>query len=207
MLAIRSNDALRAIVERAAALLDTPIAALTIIDRERQWCPVAIGLPGELPRQVAFCSYAVRKPGETLCVLDATADTRFSANPLVTPEDGVRFYLGAPLVDEDGLALGAICVLDRTPRESLSDEKRAALQELAREAMVAIRASEIRTEFAPEAVEHIVSQMRDAAKRDDETLLLALDRVVQMLEQELTVPLPHDWLDEPIAPADPPRQD
>ena len=105
------------------------------------------------------------------------------------------------------MAPTAICVLDRTPRTSLSEEKRAALQELAREAMVAMRESPIRTEFAPEAVEHIVSQMRAAAKDDDETLLLALDRIVQMLEQELTVPLPHDWLDEPLAPGREPRRD
>ena len=196
VLAIRNNERLRAIVEQAAELLKTPIAALTIIDRDRQWCPVAIGVPSELPRQIAFCRYTIRNPDQTLCVLDATADARFADNPLVTQSEGVRFYAGSPLVDPDGLALGAICVLDHQPRESLPEDKRVALEALAREAMAILHDSIERAQFAPEAVDQIVEQIRDAARSDDEPLLLALDRIVQKLETEMALPLPPDWLDE-----------
>ena len=193
VLAIGRNDALRAIVEQAATLLGTPIAAMSIIDRDRQWCPVSIGLPNETPRELAFCAYAILTPDETFCVPDALADRRFADNPLVTHDPGIRFYAGAPIVDEDGQPLGAICAIDRQPRMPLSAAERTALQALARQAMVEIERSGERRSFAPEAIEHIVDQIRDAARQDDEPLLLALDRVVQSLEREIELPMPPDW--------------
>jgi GAF domain-containing protein len=193
VLAIGRNDALRAIVEQAATLLDTPIAAMSIIDRDRQWCPVAIGLPRETPRALAFCAYAILSPDRTFCVPDAAADQRFADNPLVTHDPGIRFYAGAPIVDRDGQPLGAICAIDRQPRRPLLPAEQSALQALAAEAMTEIERSEDRRTYAPDAIEHIVDQMRDAARSDDEPLLLALDRVVQSLEREIELPMPPDW--------------
>jgi GAF domain-containing protein len=45
------------------------------------------------------------------------------ANPLVTGEFGLRFYAGAPILTDDGLAVGTVCIVDKQPREfSESDE-------------------------------------------------------------------------------------
>jgi GAF domain-containing protein len=67
-------------------------------------------------------------------------DPRFRDNPLVTGEPRVRFYAGAPLVNEDGFALGTLCVVDREPRE-LDNEQKDALQSLSR---LALRQMELR---------------------------------------------------------------
>ena len=53
-------------------------------------------------------------------------DDRFADNPLVTPVDGVRFYVGQVLLDHDGYAMGTLCAMDRRPRQ-LTDAQRDSL--------------------------------------------------------------------------------
>ena len=69
---------------------------------------------------------------ELLVVPDTLEDERFKTNPLVTSEPGIRFYAGAPLVTDEGLALGGLCVADRRPRE-LSEAQQDLLRALARQ--------------------------------------------------------------------------
>jgi GAF domain-containing protein len=110
---------LQQIVERAAKIFKTPIAVISIIDQQRQWFAAGVGLDvPETPRSLSFCAHAIHRPGEPLIVTDATQDPRFSDNPMVTAEPGgVRFYAGIPLVDRNGYALGALCVVDTKVRE------------------------------------------------------------------------------------------
>jgi GAF domain-containing protein len=53
---------------------------------------------------------------------------------LVTGEPHIRFYAGTPLVNEDGYALGTLCVVDREPRE-LDPAQKEAISALGRLAM------------------------------------------------------------------------
>ena len=125
----------------ASSLCGTPIALLSLIDRDRQWFKANLGLPGvpQTPRDVAFCDHAIR--GETLMeVADAQQDPRFAGNPLVTGAPDIRFYAGAPLVMASGERIGTLCVIDRQPRQ-LSAQQREALGHLAR---LAVQALEMR---------------------------------------------------------------
>ena len=103
----------------------TPMAAVTLIDADRQWFKSRVGSSVEqTPRDMAFCAHAIA--GRDLMVVpDASADERFSDNPFVTGEAHVRFYAGMPLVSAEGHALGTLCVMDRVPRQLTADQQEA----------------------------------------------------------------------------------
>jgi signal transduction histidine kinase len=110
------------IARLACKVFNTPIALVSLIDRERQWFKTHIGLSTrETPREFAFCEYAIRADA-TLVVQDATLDERFKSNPLVTGDPHIRFYCGVPLRAMNGANLGTLCVIDRTPRELTTAE-------------------------------------------------------------------------------------
>lgn len=118
----------------AAALFETPMALVSLVDRERQWFKARVGLDAtETPRDVAFCAHAIRQD-EPLVVPDAALDPRFAIYPLVTGRPHLRFYAGAPVLTPDGLPLGTLCVLDTRPRPAgLTDGETAVLVSLARQ--------------------------------------------------------------------------
>ncbi|MFU8817363.1 MAG: SpoIIE family protein phosphatase [Pseudomonadales bacterium] len=117
----------------AAQICGTPIALITLIDENRQWCKARVGLDlQETPRDEAFCAHAILEPDALLVVEDTLQDPRFADDPRVTGDPGIRFYAGAPLVTADGHALGSLCVIDRQPRK-LDAAQRESLQALARQ--------------------------------------------------------------------------
>ncbi len=118
----------------AARICQTPIALISLVDRDRQWFKSEIGLGlRETPLSSSICAHAILQQ-ELLVVPDTLDDPRFRSNPLVEGEPHLRFYAGAQLKTPDGLPLGTVCVLDLKPRQ-LQPEQAEALRALARQTM------------------------------------------------------------------------
>ncbi|GGU59608.1 GAF domain-containing protein [Streptomyces lavendofoliae] len=72
------------------------------------------GVSRYMARDHGYCPHVVVRR-KALVLEDVCDYPRFAGNPVVD-EIGIRSYLGAPLIDRTGTALGTICVVDTEPR-------------------------------------------------------------------------------------------
>lgn len=101
----------------ACRLFGTSIAAVSLVDSDRQWFKSIQGLEAtETSRDVSFCGHAILCP-EIMVVNDASLDERFHDNPLVVGAPHIRFYAGCPISGPGGHQIGTLCVIDPAPRQ------------------------------------------------------------------------------------------
>lgn len=132
----RPEPALDAFAERLAEVAAAPYAMVNFIGEERQFFAglhplattatagtagaakhaegVRFGLGRHMARDYGFCPHVVVRR-KALVLEDVRDYPRFAGNPVVD-EFGIRSYLGAPLLDRTGIALGTVCVVDVEPR-------------------------------------------------------------------------------------------
>ena len=120
------------VVALVRAVLGVPMAAVSLIDEDRQWFKAACGLEAsETPRDVSFCTHTIAAD-DLLVIADTREDPRFATNPMVVETPFVRFYAGVPLrVTPPG---GGAAPLQRWRRTRLQGECRAYREHEARPA-------------------------------------------------------------------------
>ena len=119
---------LDSVAAKMARVFEAPVAAITLVDRDRQYYKAHTGLPeelagdGEIPRDLSVCAHVIAE-NAVVVVEDLKRDRRFSGNPMLVKHD-LRFYAGAPIRAANGLPIGALCVMDTTPRRFSRRERR-----------------------------------------------------------------------------------
>ncbi len=109
----------------ASQLCLTPIAMVSLIDRERQWVKSSYGITIEnIPREISLCAHTILGE-QPLIIEDTSRDNRFLDNPAVVHPPHIVFYTGIPLVSSDGFAIGSLCVIDHHPRQLTSSQQMA----------------------------------------------------------------------------------
>lgn len=148
-----------AITSLAATLFQVPIALVSLIDEQRQWFKSKQGLEVcQTDRKLAFCAHAILQP-DIFIVEDASQDKRFADNPLVSAVPNIRFYAGCPLINEQGYALGTLCIIDVAPRQ-ITEQDKAILRQLG--AMVMVRLNEHKQKLQTEHKLQLLALLLDS---------------------------------------------
>ena len=109
-----------------AEVFAVPVSLISVLDEDRQFFKSEVGLSEpyksrrETPLSHSFCQYVVRH-GEPLVISDARENEQLRGN-LAVPDLGVIAYAGAPIFDDDGNPIAALCAIDTKPRIWTSGE-------------------------------------------------------------------------------------
>lgn len=105
------------IVELVRHVLNVPICAVSLVDKDRQWFKAVRGLSvSETARDISFCTHAIQQDAPFI-VEDAANHPLFANNPLVTGDPHIGSYAGAQLRTRDGFNIGTLCAIDTVPRK------------------------------------------------------------------------------------------
>ncbi len=153
-----AEQAFDQITALASSICETPVALISLVDRDRQWFKSKVGvLADETPREISFCAHAINHD-EILEVSDARQHPDFFDNPLVRGEMQLVFYAGAPLITSNGQRLGTLCVIDTRPR-TLSAVQRLTLKTLANQAVALMELGLYR-----HSTQRVFSQLQEAQR-------------------------------------------
>jgi signal transduction histidine kinase len=167
----------------ASKYFSTKMALVSLVDKDRQWLKSACGVNvTEMPRDASFCTHSVAKR-RPLLVLDATEDSRFYDNDLVTGPPHIRFYAGFPIFFENA-AIGSFCIIDDKPRDSFSEEDQAALKNFTEIVQDQIKLFSITRSNSKTAAEALQS-----SKRLAKAGTLAKKQFLALMSHELRTPL------------------
>ncbi len=99
----------------AAKLLNVPMAVVSFVEAGRQFCRADDQfLISGMPPLASAAHDSLND--ELVIVPDTSADERLTDHPIVAGPPYVRFYAGAPLITREGITLGALCLMDTSPR-------------------------------------------------------------------------------------------
>lgn len=128
LLNLEKDPQLDIFAETACLVTDCPASLIAMMESETQTIQSCVGLALDfVDRKSTLCQYSIAS-GDVVVINDTLSDERSSDNPLILA-GGIRFYAGVPLIDDEGFALGTICVIDYKPK-TITDEQISTLKKI-----------------------------------------------------------------------------
>ena len=150
------SDNFKDLTRLAAKIAGTEISLINLIDSYTQWTLAKHGIDiNQMTREESVCQYTIMND-DHFEVADLSKDQRFDKNDYVDGPLSLRYYFGVPLKDQQGLNIGALCVLD-TRIKTLNPEKIEMLKIIAAEIVNRLRAYKA------------MDELRDQVKQADES--------------------------------------
>lgn len=124
------DEVLQKFVRLASQALGIPGSFISVLDDHHQYIQAAHNFSlKHSPRELSLCRHVVDSDN-IVVVNDTLLDARFSSHPLIIGAPFIRFYVGVPLKNAEGIVLGTLCVTD-TSAHPFSNEQRDMLKRLA----------------------------------------------------------------------------
>lgn len=172
-----ADQAFEDITYLASTICRTPIALVSLIDKDRQWFKSHRGTSlQQTPLDTSICA-CVAQELRPMIVPDTQKDPRFRDMALMKGPPFIRFYAGVPLISPEGVAIGALCVIDLEPR-LLTSEQLQTLHALARQVMAQLELHKSKIQFQDQQ-----------AKLVHKTKLASIGEMAASIAHEINNPL------------------
>jgi PAS domain S-box-containing protein len=179
----RKFDRIVALVQNICRV---PIALVSLVDVDRQWFKARGGVDiDQTALDTSVCALAIRQR-DVFQIDDLTADPRTASMSLVTGAPYLRFYAGAPLVTQDGQALGSLCAIDTAARPGgLDAAQREALSLLAEQVVELIENRDaIRERDHAMAMDHASRRLQATEDRYQAIVDSAIDNAIIAMDAD-----------------------
>ena len=181
------EDSFDNLAKLVSIICNTPAAIISFIDDKRQWYKAKIGTTNsEVPYEETICQY-VLVSGNLLEISNTLEDERLINNPHVHTENGVRFYIGVPLISDNGHTIGTVCTFDGVSKK-LSEEQKTALTIIANHVMHLLDVSKkntILTQEVKKILEQKIEEAEETIKKTEtayNTLFKAIEKSNAIIE-------------------------
>lgn len=151
---------LQSVVQLAAEIVKCSVAYISFIETDREIIRFAIGMPpAEIPRELSVTSETILSSEPLIVDINSSSASLPTRAPLFESLPELSFYMGIPLISQEKVVIGALCVAD-TISHTYSDSQVQTLQSLASHIV-----SQITLNNKLAAVQRTIASLEDSEQR------------------------------------------
>ena len=94
------------------------MAMISIFENNRQNVKARFGLTTTaVSKEFSICEQVLEAPNNFLILKDLTSEKAYQSHPFVTGDLKIKFYAGAAILNNEGQAIGSLCIMDNKPND------------------------------------------------------------------------------------------